>query len=131
MKASSYMAEFDLWLKKARADLVWTKHNIDSSEFYGACFSGQQAAEKALKAYLLYHKKPLRKIHDVLALLEDCVSIDKNFEVLRKYAKLIFPYYVETRYPFGDDLVSFDRQKADEAHQAAERIIEFVERKIA
>ncbi|MBI2326973.1 HEPN domain-containing protein [Candidatus Curtissbacteria bacterium] len=72
-----------------------------------------------------------QKIHDTLALLEDCVNIDKNFEVLRKSAELVFPYYIETRYPFGEELVSFDMEKASEAFAASKKVIEFVERKIA
>ena len=118
-----------MWLNKAKDDLRWTKHNIESGEYYGACFSAQQAAEKALKSFLLKHKKPLRKIHDVVAILEDCIGIEKDFEQLRNFAQILYPYYVETRYPFGDDLVSFDKTKATEALQAASKIIKFVEEK--
>ena len=30
------MEEYKLWLKKARDDLRWTKHNIEAKEFAGA-----------------------------------------------------------------------------------------------
>ena len=97
------MEEYKLWLKKARDDLRWTKHNIEAKEFAGACFSAQQAAEKALKAFIVFHNKKLRKVHDVEALLESCVEIDSKFKSLQKLARILFPYYVETRYPFGDE----------------------------
>ena len=123
------MEEFELWLKKAKDDLRWTRHNKEAGEYYGACFSAQQAAEKALKGFLLYHNKPLRKVHDIVALLEDCLAIDDDFEQLRKEAELLLPYYVETRYPFGDDETLFDESKAEEALRAASRIIDLVEKK--
>ena len=124
------MEEYKLWIKKARDDLRWTKHNIEAKEFAGACFSAQQAAETALKAFIVLHNKRLEKIHDVEALLESCVNIDSKFRTLRKPAKILFPYYVETRYPFGDELVSFDKPKANEAYLAASKIVKFVEEKI-
>lgn len=55
------MEEYRLWLKKARNDLRWTKHNLETKEYSGACFSAQQAAEKSLKAYLLFKGKPFAK----------------------------------------------------------------------
>jgi len=48
---------------------------------------------------------------------------------LRKEAELLLPYYVETRYPFGDDETLFDESKAEEALRAASRIIDLVEKK--
>lgn len=123
------MEEYKLWLKKAHDDLRWTKHNIEAKEYSGACFSAQQAAEKALKAFIVLHNKHLKKIHDVEALLESCVKIDSKFGALRKPAKILFPYYIETRYPLGEELVYFDKPKANEAYLAAEEIIKFVEGK--
>lgn len=124
------MEEYKLWLKKANDDINWTKHNLETKEYSGACFSAQQAAEKALKGFLLYHNKPLRKVHDTVALLEDCLTIDGGFERLRKDAELLFPYYVETRYPFDDEQSFFNRQKAEEAFKTAQEIVNFVEKKL-
>lgn len=123
------MEEYRLWLKKAKDDLVWTKHNIASREFSGACFSAQQAAEKALKGFLLYHKKPLRKIHDVVVLLKDCIELDESFGELENMIEILFPYYATTRYPFGDELFTFSKERASEALRAASKIVKFVERK--
>lgn len=121
------MAEYEKWLEKAREDLEWTGHNIKAGVYYGACFSAQQSAEKSLKAFLLSHKKRLRKVHDVLALLEDCITIDPKFESLRHQCAVLFPYYIETRYPDLSEFVEFDQAKADEAFNAADKILEFVE----
>ena len=40
------MDEYKLWLEKANDDLRWTRHNFESKEFAGVCFSAQQAVEK-------------------------------------------------------------------------------------
>jgi len=40
------MEEYKDWIKKAKDDLNWTKHNIESKIYYGACFTSQQAAER-------------------------------------------------------------------------------------
>lgn len=124
------MDEYKLWLQKAKEDLLWTENSLEGKIFYGACFTAHQAAEKALKSFLLFHKKPLRKIHDLRALLEDCIKIDKDFETLRDSVITISPYYIETRYPLYEELASFSEKEARVAYNLATEVIEFVERKI-
>lgn len=124
------MEEYRLWLEKAKDDILWTKSNLEGRIYYGACFSAQQAVEKAFKAFLIYHKKNLRKIHDVISLLEDCIKIDDSFEGLMKVTEVLIPYYVTTRYPMFEDISSFNKQQAEEAYNIAQEIIKFVEKKI-
>ena len=100
-------------------------------EYSGACFSAQQAAEKALKAFLLFKGKLLKKIHDTAVLLADCIEIDHGFKKLERSTKKIFPYYATTRYPFDGQLFVFDKVKATEAFKAAQEIINFVEKKLS
>jgi|SRR3990167_7179649 len=123
------MDEYKLWLKKALDDLSWTKHNIETKEYAGACFSAQQAVEKALKAYLLYKGESLRRTHDVVILLDGCIEFDKSFIKLEKLVEKLFPYYSTTRYPFGDELFSFEKTRAEEASSVASKVVKFVERK--
>ena len=87
------------WLAKAEDDLRWTKANLNQSIYYGACFTAQQAAEKALKAYLLSRDHPARKIHDLGALVDLCVQLDASFESMREIALPLVDYYIQTRYP--------------------------------
>ena len=129
-KANFFMEEYRLWIAKAEDDLNWAKQSIKSRIFYGACFAAQQAAEKALKAFLIKHNKPLVKIHDLNALLENCIKIDREFDTVRHSVEVLFPYYVETRYPFSGDLVAFGSSDADEALLEASEIIEFVKKKL-
>ncbi len=54
------MKEAQRWLSQGRNDLEAAKWNAEGKFFAQTCFLSQQAAEKALKAYLFYIGK--RKI---------------------------------------------------------------------
>ena len=124
------MEEYKDWVKKAKDDLNWTKHNFESKIYCGACFTAQQAAEKVLKGYLIFSGKPLRKIHDLAALIDDCIKINKEFNLLRKEAKILYSYYIESRYPDLGIFSKITEVQAKEAFKSAEKIIKFVEEKI-
>lgn len=57
------------WLKKAENDLKIVKHELELSEEEmvkdGACFHCQQAVEKYLKAYLIFHKIDFPRTHNI------------------------------------------------------------------
>ena len=38
---------YKIWLSKARDDLKWTEANLREEVYYGACFTAQQATDKA------------------------------------------------------------------------------------
>lgn len=124
------MDDYKQWLDKAKNDLQWTKHNIDGCIWYGACFTAQQAAEKAFKGYIIYHSKKLRKIHDLRVLLTICAEINERFEKIREEAILLNSYYTDTRYPGFDDFGSFTKSQANEAYAAAKEIVDFVKKRI-
>lgn len=118
------------WLKQARDDLAWTIANIREKIWYGACFTAQQAAEKALKAYLIAKGKRVVKIHDLGALVEMCVKIDSTFGELREACTTLTDYYAPTRYPDVAEFMIFSKQHADEALKFAGKIVKFVKAKI-
>src|SRR3989344_3065710 len=89
---------YQKWLKFALDDLSWTKANLREQVWYGACFTAQQAAEKALKAYLISQEKNIKKIHDLRALLEECIKIDQSFEHLRNECAVLNTCYSPSRY---------------------------------
>lgn len=124
------MEESKLWIEKAKDDLDWTGHNIESGVFYGACFTAHQSIEKSLKAFVISKTGTLRKMHDVRALLEDCITIDPSFEGLREKVLTVLPYYIETRYPMYEELVVFTKEMAEEAYEYAQDIYTFVNGKI-
>lgn len=118
------------WLEYASNDLSWTKANLNEQVWYGACFTAQQAAEKALKAYLISKDETIKKIHDLRVLIERCHTIDPDFEKLRESCATLNPYYTPARYPDIGEYTDFTEEKAREAYQIAKEIVEFVEEKL-
>lgn len=118
------------WLNYAQDDLSWTESNIKEQVWYGACFTAQQAGEKALKAYLVNHEGNIKKIHDLRAILEECIRIDKSFEYLRNDCATLNVYYAPSRYPDITEFIEFTKEKAEEAFLLAKNIVEFVKQKL-
>lgn len=91
------------WLDSAKEDLRWVEVSMKGEVYFGACFAAQQAVEKALKAYLLACGERLKKIHDLVMLLDDAAKSDNSFQKFRRSAAVLSQYYVEVRYPdIGD-----------------------------
>ncbi len=88
------------WLFRAREDLSAMNRLAEAEiEFYSStiCFHSQQAVEKYLKAFLVYHDIDFPRTHDVDFLIEMCCSIDKkSFEI---DLKSLTEFGVSVRYP--------------------------------
>lgn len=113
------------WLRRAKSNLIRAmqpKHEEVFWEDY--CFDAQQAAEKALKALLLFHKIPFRFVHDIAELLtvleQNGVSLPES---IKKAAELS-DYAVEARYPGPMEPVTEDEHK--EAIKAANEVVSWV-----
>ncbi len=63
-------AEARAWLDKAAQDLRAAEVDLDALPplVEGAAFHCRQATEKALKAFLALHDRPIRKTHDLVGL---------------------------------------------------------------
>jgi HEPN domain-containing protein len=61
----------------------------------------QQAVEKALKAFLVWHDRPFARMHDLVDLLKLCIAVDAAFAQLAATAETVGPYITAFRYP-GD-----------------------------
>ncbi|MCK4386237.1 MAG: HEPN domain-containing protein [candidate division Zixibacteria bacterium] len=59
----------------------------------------QQAIEKYLKGYLIYHGWELKKIHDLQELVNEATKLDKSFAGFLDPCIRISKYYIDTRYP--------------------------------
>jgi HEPN domain-containing protein len=93
-----------------------------------AVYHCQQAAEKALKAYLTLQDAPFEKIHDLTVLIEQCSGFNEGFKELLGYSEILTPYATAFRYP--GDVLEPARPDAEEAAGLAERIVEFVIQKM-
>ncbi len=122
------------WLQQAQADLAAARWNAQGGFYSVACFWSQQAAERALKAYLYASGKPRVKGHSVVELAKECARLDEEFKALATQIAFLDRLYIATRYPNGlSDGVPAQVYQVDEARtaiQLAEKTVTLVERKI-
>jgi len=95
------MTESDRWLEQARRDLGDAEYAEAGARWNLACFLAQQAAEKALKAYLYARGAEAVWGHSVAELCHDAAAQDPAFAELGTEAAALDQYYIPTRYPNG------------------------------
>jgi len=90
------------WLLKAELDLRAATHEMASpaAGLWGdVMFHSQQAAEKAMKAFLAWHDVPFRKTHNLEELGQQCVALDANLQNIADQAAPLTEYAWKYRYP--------------------------------
>jgi HEPN domain-containing protein len=124
------------WLTQAKDEFQDADDLRKRGRFYLALFHFQQAAEKALKAYLYLKVKSIEVFytHSIDDLLEMTVDIDSDFKEVAQ-AKKLDKYYIPTRYPNGlpggvPSRYFDDPKEGREAMELAKRVIELVEKKM-
>ena len=133
----AYKEESRRWLVQAQDELADADELRRRGRFYLALFHFQQAAEKALKAYLyltLRSREDVFATHSLEDLLQKVRGLDRDFREV-KGAKKLDEYAIQTRYP--DSLPGKipsryfdDPTEAEEAMRHARAVVELVERKI-
>jgi HEPN domain-containing protein len=108
------------WLKKAEEDFGLARHLLDEGSEYlhAIAFHAQQAAEKYLKALLVFHQQEFPKTHDIAELLDILAKVDKHTAAKLASVDELNPFAIEARYP--GDLPEIDLQAAKEAVSLAE-----------
>jgi HEPN domain-containing protein len=89
------------WIRKAESDFKTADHLLQGGPAFaeGTAFHSQQAAEKYLKAFLVWHQIEFQKTHDIEALLRLAGKVaDKIPEILGDTV-ILTPYGVDYRYP--------------------------------
>lgn len=117
----------DAWFAIAERDLHRVKRALadDDPELAGYCL--QQSVEKFLKGFLLSRGWKLRRIHDLVALLDDSLVYEPSLAQFRPFCEIITDYYLPMRYPFAqDDLPSGDEVEA--SLKAISDLIEQIQR---
>ncbi|MBD3215097.1 MAG: HEPN domain-containing protein [Candidatus Lokiarchaeota archaeon] len=124
------------WFIQAKDEFQDANTLRKMERYYLALFHFQQAAEKALKAFLYLHVKSIKVFytHSIAELLESVIKFDKDFEKVQKSKKLD-QYYISTRYPNGlpggiPSKFYDDPEEALDASLLAEKVIKLVESKI-
>jgi HEPN domain-containing protein len=133
----AYKEESRRWLMQAQDELADADELRRRGRFYLALFHFQQAAEKALKAYLYLTMRSREEVfttHSLEDLLQKVRALDRDFRQV-KGAKKLDEYAIRSRYP--DSLPGKipsryfdDPEEAEEAMRLARGVVELVERKI-
>jgi len=111
------------WVQKAQNDLLNIENNLAASRtpWDTVCFHAQQAAEKILKAFLIYHHEQVPHTHDLTALLARCVEINPGLSDLEDDSRRLTYYAVSVRYP--DDHYEPDEHDGRAMNGAARRVV--------
>jgi len=117
--AREWLARSDEDLRVAQLLLAATPPHLGT-----AAYHAQQAAEKALKAFLAAHGLPFRPTHDLVDLRRQCERVDPRFAQFSGVAQLLTPYATRFRYPGGP--LHPAQAEAEQAHQDADHIVRFV-----
>lgn len=117
------------WLAQAQFDLAAARQSAKGESYEWACFQAQQAGEKALKAFLVFHGKREILTHSVYELLNIASKIDRKANELAQ-ARHLDHYYITTRYPGGLPAEVphdyFKKEDAEECIKYASAILRWV-----
>jgi len=114
------------WLERSMADLQGAEVALAGKPLFTehACFHSQQAVEKALKAFLVYHDVEFPWTHQIGFLLELCAKQDDTFDRFVTTAVPLTEYAVRFRYPFSGPPPSLEQARA--ALDTARQVFQFV-----
>lgn len=120
----------DRWLASAERDLVAARWLRQGEFFNTACFNAQQAAEKALKAFLFANGERGARGHSCIGLLNRSVPLFPELERVRPACRVLDRHYIPTRYPDALPEESphdaFGPEDADDAIGRAEGVLSAV-----
>ena len=94
-------ASWRAWVEEAECDVLLVRNEltVDKAPWNLVCYHAQQAAEKYLKALIVFHGREPRKIHDLIALLADCLGDAPDLAAFEEDLRTLNLYSVEARYP--------------------------------
>jgi HEPN domain-containing protein len=114
------------WLVKAEHDIRAAEVLLTAEQLPDvAVYHCQQAAEKALKAFLFHHDVAFRKTHDLAELGEVCARLDQSLAGVVDQAIDLTPFAWQFRYPAenrGDPTIDDAREAIAVARMAYEAI---------
>jgi HEPN domain-containing protein len=126
----NHFSEGERWLEQAQADLKWTRHLKAEGAYYLVCFLAQQAAEKALKAFLYAQGEELVVGHSVRQLCQRAAEYDARFQEHLDDWAILDSYYIPTRYPNGlpDDIPArvYNQKAATSALALTEAVVTLI-----
>jgi HEPN domain-containing protein len=118
------------WLAKADVDLSAASALLATdAHFDTIAFHAQQAAEKALKPFLVWHQVEFPKTHDIKRLLVLCRPIDAGLAEALADAAALTPFGVDYRYP--GDYPAVSKQMAEASLATAGQVVTSVAERLS
>ncbi|MBI5208284.1 MAG: HEPN domain-containing protein [Candidatus Firestonebacteria bacterium] len=118
------------WLIKADEDFDFASSVIEDSPYYAQiCFHFQQAAEKYLKAFIVANELEFLKIHDLIELLNICLSKESALVKIQDDCIFLSRYYIDTRYPVHWP-TNYTKEDAIKSQDAAKNIADIIKKNI-
>jgi HEPN domain-containing protein len=122
------MEEFEVWLQRAESNLHIARRGRGEGVFLeDLCFEAQQAAEKALKALLIYLSGDYPRVHTFTLLLERLEQHVAVLEPIREVVELS-DYAVQMRCP--GDYYPVSEEEYERALELAGRTLRWVRSQI-
>jgi len=114
------------WLKKAALDIRSAEHAFSAIPpiLSDAVYHSQQAAEKTLKAFLVWHGILFRRTHSIEEIGEQCLEVDSSLRQLIDQGVPLTQYAWEFRYP--GDIEEPTKKDSEEAFQIAKSIYQAI-----
>lgn len=118
------------WIVKGDHDLGTSKITyLHIPEYLDTVtFHCQQAVEKYLKAYLLFHSITFKFSHDLVYLVDLIVERDNDFEQFYDEVSELQGYAVEVRYP--NETIFLSKEQVEHSIEFAMRIRKIIIEKI-
>jgi HEPN domain-containing protein len=116
------------WLNRARSNLAKARGGADLGDVYleDLCFDAQQAAEKAVKAVLIYLGVRFPTVHDLARLLTLVAGAGLAIPENVRLAVALTVFAVQSRYPGPGEPISFEEYQ--EAVAMAGTVVEWAQR---
>jgi len=122
------------WLDDAEDDLAAAKELYRAGRFAKACFLAQQAAEKALKAFLIKRVGIYQQTHSVVTILERAKAYVDVPTELFDACDLLDRYYILAKcpdaWPSGSPSKRLKEADARKTIEAAEKVLDYVKRNL-
>jgi len=118
------------WLAQAKRDLNAAKDSLEDENYEWSAFQAQQAAEKAVKAFLRFHHYEMEghTLVHLFSKVQEFVALPDSFMEL---ARELDRHYIQPRYPnaFSEGYPGefYDRATAERCIEYAEKILQFAE----
>jgi HEPN domain-containing protein len=124
----SVQEQAEVWLRRARSNLA-IAHKARSKEvlWEDLCFEAQQAAEKSLKALLIFYSGEYPRKHSLSLLLEKLQIFVAVPEEIKEVVELS-DYAVQARYP--GDYYPVSQDEYDRAVELAQRVLSWAEEQV-